>query len=356
MTVTAGTHLPDVLDTRTTLHGVGELRAALSTPPDSVVESLTRTDGDIMLLGAGGKIGPDLAVMARRALDAAGSDARIIAVARGLDGQEGEYLKEAGVEVLRADLMDDGDLAALPEAPRIVYLAGRKFGTAGAEHGTWALNTFLPGQVMKRFPDARIVAFSTGNVYPLTPVTGGGADEDTPPGPVGEYAQSCLGRERVIEHYSRTQGTPAAIVRLNYAVEMRYGVLLELARSVLRGTPVDLAMGSVNVIWQGDVNAMTLRLLEHCATPPLVLNMAGPETASVRWLTEQLARRLDRTASFTGAEEPTALLSNAARCAALFGYPTLGLHRLLDETARWALSGGAEHGKDTHFQERGGRF
>ncbi|MFE4634479.1 NAD-dependent epimerase/dehydratase family protein [Streptomyces sp. NPDC056773] len=340
----------------TDLHTLHDLREALSDPPAAVIESLARTEGDIMLLGAGGKIGPELAVMARRALDAGGSAARVLAVARGLDGEEGDRLKAAGVEVLRADLMDDADLAGLPDAGRIVYLAGRKFGTAGSEHGTWALNSFLPGRVIKRFPAARIVAYSTGNVYPLTPVTGGGADEDTPPGPVGEYAQSCLGRERVLEHFSREQGTPTAIVRLNYAVEMRYGVLLELARAVLHEEPVDLATGSVNVIWQGDVNAMTLRLFEHCSAPPLVLNMAGPETASVRRLTEQLAARLGRTPVFTGTEQPTALLSNAGRSAALFGYPSVPLHRLLDETARWVLAGGAVHGKETHFQERGGQF
>uniref|UniRef100_UPI000D69DBE1 NAD-dependent epimerase/dehydratase family protein n=1 Tax=Nocardia aurea TaxID=2144174 RepID=UPI000D69DBE1 len=265
-------------------------------------------------------------------------------------------LKEAGVELVQADLLDDGDLARLPDAPRVVHLAGRKFGTHGSEHDTWALNAYLPGKVMKRFRDARVVAFSTGNVYPLVPVVSGGADETTPPAPVGEYAQSCLGRERILEHFSRSQGTPTAIIRLNYAVELRYGVLLELARAVHRGEPVDLTTGSVNVIWQGDVNAMTLRLFEHCSAPPLLLNMAGPETASVRWLTEQLAARLGAEPVFTGSEEPTALLSNAARSAALFGYPAVPLDRLLDETARWVLSGGAEHGKDTHFQERQGLF
>jgi nucleoside-diphosphate-sugar epimerase len=338
------------------IESVHELREALSAPPEAVADSLARTDGDLMLLGAGGKIGPDLAVMARRALDARGSTARVIAVARTLSGEDQAYMKQAGVEIVRADLLDESDLARLPEAERIVYLAGRKFGTHGAEHGTWALNTYLPGRVMQRFPGSRVVAFSTGNVYPLVPVTSGGADESTPVGPAGEYAQSCLGRERVIEHFSRAQGTPAVIVRLNYAVELRYGVLLELALAVHRGEPIDLATGSVNVIWQGDVNAMTLRLFEHCATPPLVLNMTGPETASVRWLAGQLADRLGVTPRFTGAEEPTALLSNATRAHSLFGYPDLPLRRLLDATAHWVAAGGATHGKDTHFQEREGRY
>lgn len=336
------------------MNAVAELRDSLSTPSPEVVESLARGEGDIMLLGVGGKIGPELAVMARRALDLAGSPARVIGVARGLPDDTDLYLKRAGVLVERADLMTG--LHRLPDASRIIYLAGRKFGTSGAEHGTWALNSYLPGRVMERFPHSRVVAFSTGNVYPLVPVTSGGADEDTPPGPVGEYAASCLGRERIIEHFSRANGTPAAIVRLNYAVEARYGVLLELATAVHRGAPVDLATGNVNVVWQGDVNTTTLRLFEHCAAPPYVLNVAGPETASVRWLARQLAARLGTEARFTGTEEPTALLSNAARWAALFGHPTVPLHRLLDLTADWVRSGAAVHGKDTHFQEREGRY
>ncbi|MEU9888981.1 NAD-dependent epimerase/dehydratase family protein [Sphaerisporangium sp. NPDC051011] len=338
------------------IENLNDLREALSAPSEAVADGLARTEGDLMLLGAGGKIGPDLAVMARRALDARGSTARVIAVARTLSEEDEAFMKQAGVEIFRADLLDDADLARLPEAGRVVYLAGRKFGTHGFEHGTWALNTYLPGRVMRCFPRSRVVAFSTGNVYPLVPVISGGADESTPTSPVGEYAQSCLGRERIIEHFSRAQGTPAAIVRLNYAVEMRYGVLLELARAVHQGEPIDLATGSVNVIWQGDVNAMTLRLFEHCATPPLILNMAGPETASVRWLAGQLAARLGVTPRFTGGEEPAALLSNAARSHALFGYPTVPLMRLLDATARWVAAGGAVHGKATHFQEREGRF
>ncbi len=330
-----------------------DLREALSAPSAAVVESLARTGGDIILLGVGGKIGPELAVMARRALDAAGSTAKVIGVARTVDDALAP-VAAAGVELIQADLLRD--LGRLPDAPRIVYLAGRKFGTAGAAHGTWALNTYLPGLVMERFAASRIVAFSTGNVYPLLPGHSGGADEDTPTGPVGEYAQSCLGRERIVEHFSHVNGTPAAIVRLNYAVELRYGVLIDLATALWRGEPVDVAMGSVNVIWQGDVNAMTLRLFEHCATPPLVLNLAGPETASVRWLAGQLARRLGVEAAFTGAEQPTALLSNASRAAQLFGYPTVGLHTLLDRTAHWVRTGGATHGKQTRFQERAGRF
>ncbi len=329
---------------------------ALSTPTTEVVDSLARLDGDLMLLGVGGKLGPELALMARRALDKAGSGRRVIGVARNLDEQTATRLRDNGVELAKADLMDGDQLAALPSAPNVIYLAGRKFGTSGGEHQTWALNSYLPGLVAQRFRDSRIVAFSTGNVYPLMPVTSGGADESTAPGPVGEYAQSCLGRERLFEHYSHVNGTPVAIARLNYAVELRYGVLLELARTVAQGEPVDLRMGAVNVIWQGDVNAWTLRMLEHCSAPPFVLNLAGPETASVRWIAERFGELLGVPATFVGAEEPTALLSNAAKAHQLFGYPQVALGTLLEWTADWVQADGATHGKATHFQQRDGRF
>jgi len=329
-----------------------EVYEALSTPTAEVVESLSRLDGDLMLLGVGGKLGPELALMARRALDGR----RVIGVARNLDEETAGRLREGGVELVRADLMDSDQLAALPAAANVIYLAGRKFGTSGGEHQTWALNSFLPGLVAQRFRDSRIVAFSTGNVYPLVPVTSGGAAETVQPGPIGEYAQSCLGRERVFEHYSRVNGTPVAIARLNYAVELRYGVLLELARTVAKGEPVDLRMGNVNVIWQGDVNAWTLRMLEHCASPPFVLNLAGPEIASVRWIAERFGELLGVPASFVGLEESTALLSNASKAHQRFGYPQVALGTLLEWTAEWVLADGATHGKATHFQQRDGRF
>lgn len=331
-----------------------ELYDALSAPTPEVIESLSRLDGDLMLLGVGGKLGPELALMARRALDKAGKNSRVVGVARNLDPVTAMRLAEGGVDLVKADLMNS--LESLPEAQNVIYLAGRKFGTGGSEHQTWALNAHLPGRVAERFRDSRIVAFSTGNVYPLVPVTSGGADETTMPGPVGEYAQSCLGRERVFEHFSHVHGTPMAIVRLNYAVELRYGVLLELARTVSRREPVDLRMGNVNVIWQGDVNASTLRLLEHCSSPPFVVNLAGPETASVQWLSERLGELLEVPVTFTGEPSGTALLSNASLSHELFGYPEVPLRRLLAWTADWVRIGGDTHGKDTHFQEREGKF
>lgn len=335
---------------------VAELQDALATPSQDVVDDMARLDGDVMLLGVAGKLGPELALMARRALDKAGRTARVIGVARNPAPEPARRLEEAGVELVRADLMDDAALTGLPDAANVVYLAGRKFGTDGGEHHTWALNTYLPGRVADRFRDARIVAFSTGNVYPLVPVTSGGADESVAPQPVGEYAQSCLGRERVFEHFSHRYGTRTAVVRLNYAVELRYGVLLEIARAVHAGDPVDLRMGNVNVIWQGDVNAMTLRLLRRCSAPPLVLNMAGPETVSVRWLAHRFGEAFGCAPHFAGSEESTALLSNATAAHELLGYPSVPLRRLIGWTAEWVRAGGATHGKDTHFQERDGRF
>lgn len=331
-----------------------ELYDALSAPTPEVIESLSRLDGDLMLLGVGGKLGPELALMARRALDKAGRNSRVVGVARNLDPVTATRLAEGGVDLVKADLMNS--LESLPEARNVIYLAGRKFGTGGSEHQTWALNAHLPGRVAERFRDSKIVAFSTGNVYPLVPVTSGGADETTMPGPVGEYAQSCLGRERVFEHFSHVHGTPMAIVRLNYAVELRYGVLLELARTVSRREPIDLRMGNVNVIWQGDVNASTLRLLEHCSSPPFVVNLAGPETASVQWLSERLGELLEVPVTFTGEPSGTALLSNTSLSHELFGYPEVPLRRLLAWTADWVRIGGDTHGKDTHFQEREGKF
>jgi nucleoside-diphosphate-sugar epimerase len=339
-----------------TMTTIDALREALSRPSDGVIDSLASSDGDVMLLGVGGKIGPELAVMARRALDASGSTSRVIGVARNPDASTVAYLEGAGVVVHRADLLDDTALAGLPDAGRVVYLAGRKFGTGGDASTTWALNSYLPGRVMSRFSDARVVAFSTGNVYPLVAAAGGGSDESSPVGPVGEYAQSCLGRERMVEHFSRANGTRAAIVRLNYAVELRYGVLLELARSVAAGDAVDVTTGVVNVIWQGDVNAMTLRLFEHAETPPFILNVAGPETVSIAWLCRELGTRLGVEPLLVGEPEPTALISNGSRAASLFGYPSVGLLQLLDLTVDWLRAGGALHGKDTHFQERRGQF
>jgi nucleoside-diphosphate-sugar epimerase len=310
----------------------------------------------VLGLGAGGKMGPSLARLAANALGRAGGARAVTAVSRFSSAAARAGLEAAGVRTIQADLLDDAHLDALPDAPNVVYMVGTKFGTTGNEHLTWANNAYVPGRVAQRYRASRIVAFSTGNVYPLTPVAWGGSAETDAPGPVGEYAQSCLGRERVFEHFSRRHGTPVVLLRLNYAIDLRYGVLLEVARAVREGRPVDLAMGAVNVIWQGDANEVALRSLAVASSPPLALNVTGPETASVRRLALRLGGLLGREPVLTGEERATALLSNASRAHGLFGYPRVTLERMLEWTAAWVESGGETLDRPTHFQEREGAF
>lgn len=335
---------------------VAELEAKLAEPSPRLVEDMRRVEGDLLLLGAGGKMGPSLAMLARNALDAAGKGARVIAVSRFSDEAVARRLEEAGVRVVKADLLDESQLASLPDAPNVVYMAAMKFGTTGQEHRTWAMNTYLPGRVADRFRDARVVAFSSGNVYPLRELTAGPPDEDDPVGPVGEYAWSVLGRERMFQYFSERYGTKVALLRLNYAVEMRYGVLVDIALAVRDGQPVDVSMGHVNVIWQGDANEVALRALLHCDSPPRVINLTGPETASVRKLAQRLGARMGKEPVFVGAEQPSALLNDASRCHALFGYPRVALETMVDWVADWVGRGGEVHGKPTKFQVRTGEF
>jgi nucleoside-diphosphate-sugar epimerase len=334
---------------------VAALEALLSEPTPRVIESLARLDGDIVVLGAAGKMGPTLARMARRASHMAGTPRRVVAVSRFTTGGR-EALESHGVETIACDLLDERAVAALPEAPNVVYMAGRKFGSTGHEALTWAMNCHLPSVVCRRYPSSRIAAFSTGNVYGLSPAGRGGSSEDDARRPVGEYAMSCLGRERMFEHFSRERGTPVVLLRLNYAVEMRYGVLVDLGSRILADQPIDVTMGFVNVIWQGDANAMALTALDRASSPASVVNIAGAEELRVRDLAERLASRLGRPVRFTGTEAPDALLSNATRGHAWLGLPQVPVDRLVDWTAAWLLSGGATSGKPTHFASRDGRF
>src|SRR5437764_5451190 len=287
-----------------------ELEELLSRPDEETASAMAALDGDLLILGAGGKMGPSLARLARRAADRAGVKKRVIAVARFTNNALPSELTKSGIETIAGDLLEPGILDQLPDIPNVIFMAARKFGTAGAEHLTWAMNTYLPGLVAERFRKSRIVAFSTGNVYPLRTLDDGGALETTPLGPLGEYAQSALGRERMFEYGSLRWGNPVAILRLNYAVELRYGILVDIGRAVFERQPIDLCMPCVNVIWQRDANSWCLRSFAHCASPPLVLNITGPETLAVRDLALEFGQHFGVEPTFVSSTEgSTALLS-----------------------------------------------
>ena len=263
------------------------LEQELLKPSEALISDISKIEGDIILLGVGGKMGPSMAKLARKAIVRAGIDKRIIGISRFSEAGTREELEADGIETISADLLNEKDLAALPEAKNIIYLAGTKFGTTGKEPFTWAMNSYLPGRVAERYKNSRIVAFSTGNIYPFTPINSGGLSEEHLPAPVGEYGQSCLGRERVFQYFSERYSIPTLIYRLNYAIDLRYGVMLEIAKSVNEGRSIDLTTGNVNVIWQGDANEIAIRSLLHCDVPANILNVTGPETLSLKWLAEQ---------------------------------------------------------------------
>lgn len=335
---------------------VAQLEELLSEPTPAVIEAMRGLTGDILLLGVAGKMGPTLARMAKRASDAAGAKRQVIGVSRFSNTPEEESLRSHGIETIRGDLLDEEFVSRLPDAPNVVYMAGMKFGATGNESLTWAMNTHLPALVCRKFRRSRLAAFSTGNVYGLTPVTGGGSRETDLPNPVGEYAMSCLGRERMFEHFSRTLGIPTALVRLNYACELRYGVLVDLAQRVWRDEVIDLGMGHFNVIWQGDANAMTLLALAHTSTPPWFVNVTGPELMSVRDVCTRFGELLNKPVQFSGAEAPNGLLSNATRAFELWGRPRVGADEMIPAIADWIRRGGATLGKPTHFESRDGKF
>lgn len=332
-----------------------DLDDALSRPTPGVVEALARHPGDVVLLGAGGKMGLSLARMARRAADQLGDRRRVIAVSRFGGGGDADFHAH-GVETVRADLLDEDAVATLPDAPNVVHMPGRKFGSTADATPTWAVNCYLPAVVCRRYRTSRIVAFSTGNVYPLTAPATGGPTEADPPAPVGEYGWSALGRERMFGYFSRQLGIPVAVVRLNYACDLRYGVLVDLARKVRAGEPIDLAMGYFNTIWQGDANAHTLQAFDLAAVPPRPVNVTGPEVLAVRDVCEHFGRRMGVTPTFIGAEAETALLSNAAEAVKVFGPPTVPTAALIDGVADWLLAGGRVLDRPTHFEARDGRF
>jgi hypothetical protein len=335
---------------------VDTLEELLSRPTSALVAMMGRLEGDILFLGAGGKMGPTMARMAKRATDEAGVQRRVIAASRFSDARAEAELQAHGVETLRCDLLDPAQVAALPKSPNVVYMTGMKFGASGQAALTWAMNTWLPSLVCQHFPESRIAAFSTGNVYGLTPLSLGGSVETDVLHPVGEYAITAMGRERIFEYFSQTKNIPTSLLRLNYATEMRYGVLVDVARKVFAGEAVDVSMGSLNAIWQGDANAMSLLALEHASTPAWVINIAGPEQISVRRAAETFGALMGKAAIIEGDEAPDALLSNGQKGHALFGYPTVPLQHMLEWIADWVMRGGASLNKPTHFENRKGDF
>ena len=333
-----------------------ELDDLLSAPNDADRAAMRAMEGGLLILGAGGKMGPSLARRARRAAQEADISKSIVAVSRFSDQGAETQLQQAGIETISADLLDFAQLARLPDVQNVIFMAGRKFGSAGAAHLTWASNAYLPARVAERYRNARIVAFSSGNVYPFVPVASGGATEETAPEPVGEYAQSVLARERMFEFFSARHGTRVCLLRLNYAVELRYGVLRDIGAKVFAGLPVNVSMGAVNVIWQGDANSVCLRSFALCESPPAVLNVTGPETLSVREIARRFGQLFGREPVFEGREADTALLNNAARCHRLLGVPSVSAETAIGWTAEWIRSGGVGWDKPTHFETMDGRY
>lgn len=325
-------------------------------PSPDLLADVAKLNGDILILGVGGKMGPALARLVKQSVDLAGSKQKVIGASRFSEPGLQDELEQSGIETYAVDLLNEGQLQSLPDAKNVLYLAGTKFGTTGKESFTWAMNAYLPGRVAEKYKHSNIVVFSTGNVYPLTAVDSGGATEELLPGPLGEYAQSCLGRERVFQYFSTKNNTPVFIYRLNYANDVSYGILLEIAKSVKEEKPIDLRMGYVNVIWQGDANEIAIRALHHCSVPAAVVNVTGPETVSIRWLAEQFGAIFGQKPVFIYKEESTALLSNAGKSFSIFGYPKLLLNQMIELVAEWVNQGGKTINKPTHFQERQGKF
>jgi nucleoside-diphosphate-sugar epimerase len=342
--------LPDIIA------DLEQLDELLSRPTAAVVHALSRVEGDIVVLGVAGKMGPTLARMARRASNATSARRRIIGVSRFSKIESRRELQSHGIETIQGDLLDPHFVDSLPEVPNVIYMAGMKFGATGKEPLTWAMNAYLPALVCRKFRRSRLLVFSTGNVYGAVPIHSGGSRETDPPDPRGEYAMSCLGRERMIEHFSQTLEIPAVLIRLNYAVEMRYGVLVDLAQKVYGGQTIDLTMGYLNAIWQGEANARALCALPDACSPPLYLNVAGHECLSVREICERFAQLMEKPVQFSGVEAADALLSNADAAARRYGPTRINADQMIRWIAHWLTHGGPTLGKPTHFEVRDGKF
>jgi len=335
-----------------TIPDIAALDDLLCRPSQALIDDLNKVDGDLMILGVAGKMGPTLAGLAKAALPGR----RVIGVARFSEPGSKEWLQGRGVETIACDLLDEAAIKALPKVKNIVFMAGRKFGAEGDLSLTWAMNAHVPALVAQAFCQSRIVAFSTGCVYPFVAVHGMGADESVQPNPPGEYAQSCVGRERMFEYFSRKFSTPGRLFRLNYAIDMRYGVLHDIATKILQGKPIDVSLGHVNFIWQGDASAQALRCLAHCDTPTSPINVSGHEILAVRDLAEKLGARLGREAIIVGQEEPTAWLTDTSRATKLFGLPVVDTGQLIRWTADWVARAMPSLGKPTKYEVRDGRY
>jgi len=338
------------------MKGIKELDDFMCRPSAALIGDIGKIEGDIMVLGAGGKMGPTLCKLAVNAIRKSGISKKIYAVSRFSNNEHVRDLKNHGIEVIKADLLEESQLDRLPQVPNIIYMAGRKFGTSEDQSLTWAMNSYLPGRIADKFKNCRIVAFSTGNVYPFVKVDSGGCREDSPTGPVGIYANSCLGRENVFRYFSKRYETPLLLFRLNYAIDLRYGVLLEIAKTVYEEKPLDITTGYFNVIWQGYANEVAIRSLLHCASPPKILNVTGIETVSAKETALKFGKLFNKNVEFIGTTRDTALLSNASHCMDLFGKPDVTLDDMIRMIARWVTEEGKTLDKPTHFQEREGNF
>ena len=334
-----------------------ELEQLLSEPHPALIEMMKRLDGDIMILGVAGKMGVTMAMQAKRAVEAAGVSKHVFGVSRFSKPEEQKKLEDYGIETIPCDLLERGDVCDLPKIKNVIFMAGRKFGTDGNEPQTWAMNALAPANVAEHFADSRIVVFSSGNIYPLRHAAEGGCTEETPPMPIGEYAQSCLARERIFEYYAQKNGTKLLLFRLNYAVDLRYGVLHDIGRAIWEDRPVDNSVGYFNVIWQGDANAAALRSLELADNPRVILNVTGPEQAGVEETALAMGRLMGRPIEFVkNAAGDLSLLNNSSKMQKLLGMPRIGLEDMVSLQAQWIMDGGVSIGKPTHYEVSNGKF
>jgi len=333
-----------------------ELEDLLSIPNMDLIDMMKRLDGDIMILGVGGKMGITLGRQALNAIKAAGVDKKVIGVSRFSDPAGRERLEDWGVETIACDLMDANEVAKLPHIKNIIYMAGRKFGTNGTEELTWAMNALVPGYVGTHFKNSNIVVFSTGCVYPLVNAESGGCTEEIAPAPIGEYAQSCLGRERIFSYCSKQFGTKVLLFRLNYAIDLRYGVLHDIGQQVLKGEAVNNTVGNFNILWQGDANSQALRCLEYCTSPATPLNVTGPETIKVEYIAEKFAELMGKKITYTGKSADKCYLNDSNKATELFGKPRINVEQMIKWQAAWLMKGGSSLGKPTHFEVNDGKY